>query len=164
MKPMMWYGLSLLVLLVAGVNGLSSCQSTLLGEDDPGLIDSDDYDPDAVVAVLEQVQGYVQKTGDDYDFFYVLDYVMETDSMKYCGRVVPGSPLAPGSEAIPESLRQEGLPVVFSGQVHPSPPGVRMDGSPFTLTYLALWEGPADYAGMKRFCSGGVVGDTRREP
>jgi hypothetical protein len=117
------YGLSLLALLAAGV--LGSCQGTIVGEDDPGIFYSDDFDPDSVVAVLELVQGHVKLQGS----FWLLTYPRPEE-----GEVKLNVP------DLPDSLRQDGLAVVFSGEVHPIPPYVRMLGDPFTITYIARRE------------------------
>jgi hypothetical protein len=116
------YGLSLLALLAAGV--LGSCQGTIVGEDDPG-IDTSTFDPDSVVAVLELMQGHVKLQGS----FWLLTYPRPEE-----GEVKLNVP------DLPDSLRQDGLAVVFSGEVHPIPPYVRMLGDPFTITYIARRE------------------------
>jgi hypothetical protein len=123
------YGLSLLAVLAAGIIG--SCKGTIVGEDDPG-IDTNPYDPDSVVAVLELMQGHVEQGGPVDDPDYILVY----QESAYNGALYSRALVA----AIPDSFRQDGLAVVFSGEVHPAPPYARMKGDPFTITYIARRE------------------------
>jgi hypothetical protein len=52
----------------------------------------------------------------------------------------PGTRYAP-DPALPEAFRRDGLRVVFSGRVKPSPEGVRQWGTPLEVTRI-IPEGP----------------------
>ena len=97
-----------LPVVLLAVVALTGCTSTVAGPEEDGPL-------------LSNASGVVEEVSEGL-FVIRVDRPRETV-------VVPTS--------LPEALRQDGLRVVFSGELQPIPPNVRMIGQPIELSRIA---------------------------
>jgi len=99
--------------------------AAVTGGDEPGTVAAPAHDKkkrkkQRRANMITDQKGTVRLVSDDV-------YALEPDSDT-------GTRYLP--DALPDDLKQEGLRVVFSGQVGEIPPNVRMMGTPFTVTAI----------------------------